>query len=152
MLTSFDNEVNILIGGLAPNHALRSALGTDHLIFEYEFFFQQHYLQEFFHQNKSLEESLCSDWCHNKTWSTDFTHSFRRLAIVSFIVYCSRYVGLLSFHWQWINSISCLAKSCASIRIGDGPFNCSGGTRAISSEYEFLFFSITICKNFFSPK
>ena len=41
------------------------------------------YLQEFFHQNKSLQESLCSEWCHNKTWSTDFTHSFRRLAKVS---------------------------------------------------------------------
>ena len=39
MPTSFDNEVNILIGGVAPNLALRSALGTDHLIFEYEFFF-----------------------------------------------------------------------------------------------------------------
>ena len=41
------------------------------------------YLQEFFHQNKSLQESLCSEWCHNKTWSSDFTHSFRRLAKVS---------------------------------------------------------------------
>ena len=41
MPTSFDNEVNILIGGVAPNHALRSALGTDHLIFEYEFFFSE---------------------------------------------------------------------------------------------------------------
>ena len=30
---------------LAPNHALRSALGTDHLIFGYEFFCQHHYLQ-----------------------------------------------------------------------------------------------------------
>ena len=107
--------------GVAPNHALRSTLGTDHLIFEYEFFFQHHYLQEFFHQNKSLQESLYSEWCHNETWSTDFTHSFRRLAKVSFIVYCSRYVGRLSFDWQWIKSISCLAKSCASIRIGNGP-------------------------------
>ena len=148
MTTSFDNEVNILIGGVAPNHALRSALGTDHLIFEYEFFFQHHYLQEFFHQNKSLQESLCSEWCHNKTWSTDFTHSFRRLA-VSFIVYCSRYVGRLSFDWQWIKSISCLAKSCASIRIGDGPSNFSGGTWAIYSEFEFLIFSVTICKKIF---
>ena len=139
-------------GGVAPNHALRSALGTDHLIFEYEFFFSASLFARIFHQNKSLQESLRSEWCHNKTWSTDFTHSFRRLAKVSFIVYCSRHVGRLSFVWQWIKPISCLAKSCASIRIGDGPLSFSGGTWAISSEFESLFFSITICKNFFSPK
>ena len=72
-----------------------------------------------FHQSKSLQESLCSEWCHKKTWCTDFTYSLRRLAKVSFIVYCSRYVGRLSFDSQWIKSISCLDKSRASIRFRD---------------------------------
>ena len=158
MPTSFDNEVNILIGGLAPNHALRSALGTDHLIFEYEFFFQHHYLQEFFHQNKSLQESLCSEWCHNKTWSTDFTHSFRRLA-VSFIVYCSRYVGRLSFDWQWIKSISCLANHALPSALGAdhlilveelGQFILSLNLLLTASLFAKNFFTkISLCRNFF---
>ena len=159
MPMSFDNEVNILIGDVAPNHALRSALGTDHLIFEYEFFFHHHYSQEFFHQNKSLQESLCSEWCHNKTWSTDFTHSFRRLAKVTFIVYCSRYVGRLSFDWQWIKSISCLANDALPSALGTdhlilveglGQFLLSMNFFFSASLFARIFFTkISLGRNFF---
>ena len=58
MPTSFDNEVNILIGGVAPNHALRSALGTDHLIFEYEFFFFSNTICKNFFTKISLWKNL----------------------------------------------------------------------------------------------